>query len=364
MKIVYSIHGYGRGHAMRSMAVLPSLAKNHDVLVLAGAEAYDSIVGEYEIDRIPVLRFIHKKNGQISPVRNLIHNTGAVLDAWGKGPLTEMIRAKLREFKADVLISDSEPFALSAARAENIPTIMFDHYGLLMYCRLNMPPYDRLIVNYETWWYKKIYGPTDRIIASGFFTGPAKRDGVKVVGPVIRDEVRATTPTRGDHMVVYIAQGEKEFLPNIQEALTSLDINVHLYGTERRGHLKNIIFKPISNLAFIEDLASCRAVLASTGNQLCGELIYFKKPLLGMPMDCVEQRLNANQIVKLGIGMKSDRRKITGSTIKDFLAREDEFVSNMPESKVDGGEQAAEALEQYIQELTSSKKERQSVEAL
>jgi UDP:flavonoid glycosyltransferase YjiC (YdhE family) len=35
MRILYGVHGYGRGHAVRSLAVLSELRLRHEVLVLA-----------------------------------------------------------------------------------------------------------------------------------------------------------------------------------------------------------------------------------------------------------------------------------------------------------------------------------------
>lgn len=43
LRIIYGVHGYGRGHAARAQAVLPELVRHYDVLVLAGDEALDAI---------------------------------------------------------------------------------------------------------------------------------------------------------------------------------------------------------------------------------------------------------------------------------------------------------------------------------
>ena len=42
MRIVYGVHGYGRGHATRALAVVQSLAARHDVRLFACGDAYDS----------------------------------------------------------------------------------------------------------------------------------------------------------------------------------------------------------------------------------------------------------------------------------------------------------------------------------
>ena len=36
MRIAYGVMGYGRGHAMRARAVLPSLMEEHEITVFAG----------------------------------------------------------------------------------------------------------------------------------------------------------------------------------------------------------------------------------------------------------------------------------------------------------------------------------------
>ena len=40
MRIAYGVMGYGRGHAMRTMSVLPALMAEHEVTVFAGGDAY------------------------------------------------------------------------------------------------------------------------------------------------------------------------------------------------------------------------------------------------------------------------------------------------------------------------------------
>jgi len=40
MKIAYGIHGYGRGHSSRALAILPELARRHELLLLAGGDGH------------------------------------------------------------------------------------------------------------------------------------------------------------------------------------------------------------------------------------------------------------------------------------------------------------------------------------
>ena len=136
MKIAYGIHGYGRGQATRALAVLPHLAERHDVLVLAGGEAYPALCPGYPVVRIPTLRYHYGKRGELSNYLNIKRNLSAVLDLKLAGPALQMVAEALADFGADVVVSDSEAFTHQAARRLRIPRIGFDHFGLLVYCRL------------------------------------------------------------------------------------------------------------------------------------------------------------------------------------------------------------------------------------
>ena len=351
MKLAYGIHGYGRGHAMRALGVLPRLRERYELLILAGGDAYRALTPKYPVVNIPTLKYHYNRRGKLSAYLNLRRNLPAVLDFRWQGPMQDLIADMLTDFAPAVVMSDSEPFTLWAARRMHLPTISFDHFGLLVYCRPEMSRWDRLLTSRDGLAYRMLYGKPDRIIVSGFFSAPPCRPGVQVVGPVIRQEVRQTTPTRGEHLLVYLNKGDQQFTPRIREALSSLDCPVLIYGTTRQGSERNLVFKPLANLPFIEDLASCRAVFGTTGNQLCGEVIHFGKPMLGMPQACVEQRLNAAQIERMGIGMQTTPRGVMAELLRQFLSREEQFARNVQREARDGAAEALEAIDRFTAEL-------------
>lgn len=351
MRLAYGIHGYGRGHAMRALAVLPELVRRHQVLILAGGDAYDALSGSFAVTRLPTLRYQLTRNGRISKSKSLAANLSTILDArWG-GPGFTAVRDALADFQPDVVISDSEVFTSRVARRLKLPLISFDHFGLLVFCRPKVPWRDRLEHSVTTWAYRRLFPSPDRAVVCSFFDAPPRRAGVGVVGPVIRPEVRAVAPTNGDHLLVYLSQGHDDFANRIERALSELDCPVRVYGTPHRGARGNLEFKPVANLPFIEDLASCRAVFATTGNQLLGEVLHFRKPILGMPVDVLEQRLNAAQIERLAIGMTVSRTGVSADVLRSFLRRVPEFESRFPQRPVNGEAEAVRALERFAEEL-------------
>lgn len=351
LRIAYGIHGYGRGHAMRALAVLPKLTERHDVLVLAGGDAYEALRDDFSVQRIPAFAFHYRKPGTISNYQTAKRNISAVLDLWFRGPALEAVIATIRDFQADVIVSDSEGFTHRAGQRMGLPRIGFDHFGLLVYFRPAMSNWDRLACWVNATAYRLLFGQPERVVVSSFFPAEPIRPGARIVGPVIRKAAFEITPTQGDYLLVYLSKGEHEYTPRIETALLDCGCPVRVYGTHRRGLQDNLQFKPIADLPFLEDLAGCRAVLATTGNQLLGEVIHFRKPILGVPINCLEQRLNAAQIERLGIGWSVTRRRLTGPLIRSFLGKDAEFRRKFPERQADGAAEALAAIEQFAVEL-------------
>ncbi len=341
---------------MRAMAVLPELTRRHDVLVLAGGDAYESLRHDYPVIRMPMMGYRYNRKRKISPIATMKHMLPLLLDVWFHGPTLDFAMGTIEDFKPDIILSDSEIFTHHAARKLHVPRITFDHFGFLVYCRPQMSRFDRWKGAGSAFAYRTMFGEPDRIIVSSFFDAPPIREGIQVVGPVIRPEVRRVSPSRKEHLLVYLSIGQHEYTDQIEQALLKLDCPVLVYGTPRRGLQGNLQFKPIANIPFIEDLASCRAVFATTGNQLCGEVIHFGKPLLGMPIDCLEQRLNAAQIERMGVGMAAPRGRITVDLLKNFLAREHEFALNAQRQSRDGAREALDAIESFAAELIGADK--------
>src|SRR5262245_36271914 len=134
MRILYGIHGYGRGHATRALAVLPRLTQTHQVLVLAGGDAYAALGADYPVARIPTLSFVYNSgSGKRSHGQTLRRNGPALLDVLGRGPVFDMVVDMIRDFSPDAIIADAEPWTHAAAAHLRIPRISFDHIGLLAY---------------------------------------------------------------------------------------------------------------------------------------------------------------------------------------------------------------------------------------
>lgn len=335
------------------MAVLPKLMRRHEVQILAGGDAYHFLAPEYPVQRIPTMRYYYGKRSQRATFQTFIRNTPIVLDILLVGPAFESVCESIEGFRPDVIVSDAEVYAHRAARRLGIPRIGFDHYGVLVYCRPDGPWMDRLNTRFESLSYRRMMGRPERVIVSSFYPAKPRGDGVEVIPPILRAEVRRTKPTRGDHLLVYLNQGEHQYTPRLERTLRSYDGPVRIYGLRQRPPKGNLHYHPLSNLPFVEDLASCTAVVSSAGNQLVGEAIHFGKPMLVIPERTVEQRLNAHAIEELGVGKKTTPRRISPRVLAEFLDRGDWYRDQIARRVGDGLDPAVAAIDRYVTELAA-----------
>jgi uncharacterized protein (TIGR00661 family) len=364
MRIVYGVHGYGRGHATRALALLSRLANRHTILILAGGDAHSAIDPDYRVTQIPTLGFAYgHRTGRRSTWRTIRRNLPGLLDARLRGPTFEMIAGTVRDFAPDVVISDAEVWTHRVAEYLRIPRISFDHFGILAYCHAPVDPGDGLEAALDAFIYRTLMGNPDRVLVSSFYNAPPRRPGVKLVPALVRPEVHSLQPTDGAHLLVYFNRSRWQLNPRILEALEQASCPVRVYGDGDRGRRGNIEFVPLSNLPFLEDLASCRGVISTAGNQLMGEAIHLGKPVLVMPEDCVEQRMNAAAVHRLGIGMRSTAQTFGRRQLDEFLGRTDEFRVRMRRHVRDGLDEAAATVEGFLNELAPGRDNKAVVSA-
>jgi uncharacterized protein (TIGR00661 family) len=329
MRIAYGVMGYGRGHAMRSLSVLPALCREHDVTVFAGGDAHEVLAPRFPTERIPTIGYHYNRSGRHSLPMTLGRNAAPMRDLLFGGAGSSAVSAAMRRRGIELVISDSEPWTHRAAQRLSLPRISFDHVGIIAYCKPHFPPDLWAAGLRDGWGYRQLIGVPERILISSFYAAEPAYPQVRLVGPMLRDEVRAATPHEGDYLLAYFNKGEHQYLPHVDRALRLLDLPVRIYGTRLRGEDDNLQFCAPSVGSFVDDFAGCRAVLSTAGNQLIGEALHFGKPVLALPEAAFEQRLNAYMIERMGIGQRSDLLALTPSDIDRFLGQYDRFRDSL-----------------------------------
>ncbi|MEN8720956.1 MAG: glycosyltransferase family protein [Oceanococcaceae bacterium] len=345
MRIAYGIMGYGRGHAMRSSAIIPQLEEQgHAVRVFAGPDAHAVMHERFDCSLIPTIAWRYGQDGRVDLSRTIRENVQPMADVLFGGAGIAQMHRDWDAFSPELVISDSEAWTHKVARQRRLPRISLDHVGIMAYCRPEFPLGDRVAAARDAWGYKTLMGLPEHAIVSSFYDAPARYRNVDVVGSILRDIVLRATPMRQGYLLAYFNKGPHQFLPNVEQALRALDIPVRVYGTGRVGDDDNLSFRAPSQQGFVDDLAGADAVLSTAGNQLISECIWLGKPTLLVPEDVVEQRLNAAMVVKMGIGEQTRLSTLTGYDIERFLLRVDEYAARVPEYQREGNKEAMAAL--------------------
>jgi UDP:flavonoid glycosyltransferase YjiC (YdhE family) len=122
--------------------------------------------------------------------------------------------------------------------------------------------------------------------------------------------------------------------------------------------IPRITYRPVDPHRFVADLAACRAILSTAGNQLVGEAMHLGKALLAAPEDSAEQHVNAVALQRLGMGEWAPRDELDGARIASFLRRAEAYGVRARSLARDGTDAAVEAIERFAAELRGDGAER------
>lgn len=323
MKILYGVVGEGMGHAMRSRVVIEYLlSQGHDLEIMASSRACDFLTkrfGASEVNRIHGFHMIYEEN-RVRRGKTLWSNVLA-----GVTGVPQNIDAYfnlISEFKPEVVISDFESWTYLFGKSRGLPVISIDNMQIINRCKHP----DEVIAGHETdfqitkAFIKSKLPFCKHYVITTFFRPPVRKDATTLCAPILRPEILDARSTRGDHLLVYQTG---EGYDSLVDTLNRTGMECRIYGMRRsitedqvEGNLR---FRPFNEKAFIEDLASARAVIAGGGFTLMGEAVYLHKPMLGVPIrHQFEQVMNVRYLEHLGYGRAAASLE-DPSTILDFV---------------------------------------------
>ncbi len=320
MKILYGVVGEGMGHAIRSRVVLEHLfAQGHEVEIMASSRAADFLAKRFpEVHRIHGLHIIYDEN-RVKKGSTLLTN---VLS--GTAAIPGQIRSYyelLEDFAPEVVISDFESWVYFYAKMHRLPIISIDNMQVLNRC--THPPEILAGIRTEfelTRAFVKSKLPfCDHYLIATFFYPALRKEHTTLVPPVLRSEILAKTPRKGEHLVVYqTATSHDELAP----VLASTGLECRIYGMRRdikedvvEGNLR---YRPFDEATFIDDIASSRAVISGGSFTVMSECVYLHKPLLSVPVQGqIEQVINGRYLEREGYGRAADH--IDEPTVRAFL---------------------------------------------
>jgi uncharacterized protein (TIGR00661 family) len=317
VKIFYGICGEGMGHCGRSIALVERLISlGHAVTIFTFAHAFQLLTNSgYRPHRIHGLQFRERINGGVDPLGSLA-NFGQFFRH--RRESLDLIRQLALAERPDLFITDFEPLTALAAASLNVPSVSVDNQH--RFCQplggdfpLYLRIYARLAGAFVRSW---IRGPRLRIVAV-FHECPPSRHYQRVEA-LVRDRIARLRPTTGDHILLY---GRGELGKRLAQVASTVAEQFIAYGCDGVD-APNIVFKPPNYDQFAADLASCKAVLCSGGQQLISEARFFGKPMLIVPIPLQhEQEINARFAQRDGIGEYCPLSQLSRERIMESFSR-------------------------------------------
>lgn len=320
MRILYGVVGEGMGHATRSRVVLEELVKEHEVEVVASGRAH-----AYLAERFPDVHRIwgftlHYEGNAIRRLPTVLLNLRGAVEGWPRN-VREYFKL-VASFHPDVVISDFESFSYYFGKAHGIPVIDLDNIHVISRCT-----HSRELLRGHEKDFNLIRGVVSaklprcfHYLIPTFFYPPIKSRRTTLVPPVLRPEVLAARPERGEHLLVYQTATTNRALP---ETLKRLGVPSRVYGLRRdlTGDVVDgsVTYRPFGEARFIDDLRTARAVVAGGGFTLLSEAVFLHKPVLSVPVERqFEQVLNALYLQELGYGRYA--RRLDDAALEAFLS--------------------------------------------
>lgn len=251
--------------------------------------------------------------------------------------------------RVDLALVDFEPLLPRAARLAGIPVMAIDHQQFLTACDLSTLPLPlRTGAGTLAHFVRAFYdGPLPSVISSFFFP-PLKKHAQDVVqaGVLLRREFEQLTPETGGHLVAYLRRHPPQ---EVLSALLFCGHPVRVYGAAEVGTWANLSFRPVSAAGFAEDLATSIGLVSTAGNQVIGEALSLKKPVLAYPEPGnLEQRINAHFIDALRVGWTVPARKLTAELVQRFIQAAPELSARIDPRRMDGGVTTLRAVESEL----------------
>jgi len=232
MKIIYGVSGEGFGHSTRADKVIKYLqGKGHEVLVLTYGQSFKPL-SKFNIKRIDGVKILYNKKTLLLG-RTLIYNL-----AWFFRNLKNfnILKEEIKRFNPSVIITDMEPLTSRIAKSLKLPLISLDNEHMLTHSNLKIKKNMNYYIAKMS--IENCVPNPDKIIAAHYHRIDVGNENVKIVDPVLRDEIVNLRSVKGDFILVYLTKPDEE----IVNLLWNINQSFILYGLgEGYGKFRNVV---------------------------------------------------------------------------------------------------------------------------
>lgn len=315
--VVYSIPDEGLGHAVRSSAMIRELSKYYSVHIYTSGNAFNYFRDKQACQ-------VHELKDNIRFVRDdtkvKYFDSGCeAIEKLYFTPRTQL-ELEVRSLNPVAVITDFEPILARIARSLNVPLISVD----------NQHKFSATYFPHGFGFKNKAYIVATSFFVDSFIPAPALKvvstfhydllmpaHDTKLVNIFLREELKSIERTEGEHILVYCKDVIQDKLLKV---LSQLEHPCIIYGATKPVNKPNLTYKKMDDTQFLHDLASCKKVICTAGNQLPGEARYLEKAVLVIPEPAqYEQSINAVCAVKLHMGWQCEIDDLSKEYVENFL---------------------------------------------
>ena len=318
LKYLFIVQGEGRGHLTQAMALEKLLTENgHEVVGILVGKSQARQLPDFFVNGVsaPVRQF-DSVNFQPSAENRTVNMLKSVLYNVEKFPqyLKSVLFLKdaIRSSGADVVVNFYE--LLTGIAYFNfkidIPNVCIGHQYLFHHSDFHLG--DSGIIGTEGLQiFTKItaIGAHKRLALSFRSMDDDEQKRIRVVPPILRESVLETEPSKGNYIHGYMLNsGFSEDVMKWHAAHPEVELRF-FWDRWSETPVKRIddtlSFYLLDDVEFLKQMAGCMAFASTAGFESVCEAMYFGKPILMVPSH-IEQRCNAFDAVRSGVGISSD----------------------------------------------------------
>jgi len=332
--------------------MVDELRRRHRVVVYAALDGHDLLARAYAgtdvaVRRIAGLSFAYDSEGQARMIPSTVNGVRYLADL--ERHASALARDLARD-RTDLVVTDFEFIVPRAAEIAGIPYVSVDHQHFLTTYDLGCLPFAlRLhVLIFRGCMAVACYRRQRHSVVSSFYFPPLlpNLENVTQVGVLIRPEIAHAVVSDEGHLAAYF---RRDLPPRVRDALRSSGVDVHLYGLGARARDGCIAYHECDARRFADHLASCRALVCTSGNQLVGEAFFLGKPVLAIPeRGLAEQRMNGYFLAASGGGICVPEHRVDCRHVSEIVSGANSFRRNIDPRNTNGLATALRIVESFL----------------
>ena len=323
MRYLFIVQGEGRGHMTQAMTLERLLlSRGHEVVKIMVGKSSQRSIPDFFVNGVtaPVVSYESMNfmpsasNRKPDMFKTVIFNS---LELHRFFPSMHIIRDAIRSSSADVVINFYELMAGMAYffYEINVPMICICHQYLFMHKDFGLPREKYPSSSVLDLFSKLTAAGAIRHLALSFKAmEPDLKHNIVVVPPLLRPEVLALSPSKGEYIHGYMLNaGFSEDVLEWHERHPEVELRF-FWDNWDAGKIKKIddtlSFYLIDDKEFLKQMSGCRAYASTAGFESICEAMWLGKPILMVPSH-IEQEINAFDAVRSGAGISSNSFDLT-----------------------------------------------------